>query len=325
MAADQTIGPNAEEAAVPTMMAARVHTFGGPDVIRYERVPRPAPGPGEVLIRVAACGFNRSDIGFRAGLLRNVVPRDLPFTLGAEAAGIVSELGDGVESLEVGDRVLGRIDRGGTAAEYVAANARDVVRAPTGIPLADAAGIPVAGITAWQALFEHAHVRPGTSILINGAGGGVGMFAVQLAHHVGARVLATASSRSADRVRAYGAEQIIDYTITPLVAAFDRPVDLALNLVPLSSETGGSLCRMIRHGGSLVSVTVPTEPPDGIGVTATHFVARNDTTQLADLVRLVESGVIRVDITATCRLAQLGELHAAAEEGRVSGKVIVIP
>jgi NADPH:quinone reductase-like Zn-dependent oxidoreductase len=325
MSRDETIGPSAENAAAATMMAARIHAFGGPGVIRYERVPRPEPGPGEVLIRVAASGFNISDIGFRAGLLRNIVPRDLPFTLGAEAAGTVSQLGDGVDSLEVGDHVLGRTDRGGTAAEYVAVNTREVVRAPTGIPLAEAAGIPVAGMTAWQALFEHAQVRSGTRILINGAGGGVGMFAVQLAHHAGARVLATASSRSADRVRAYGAEQIIDYRSTPLVVALDRPVDVALNLVPLSVDKGALLCRTIRDGGSLVSVTGPIEPPADTGVTATHFVARNDTAQLANLVRLIESGVIRVDITATYTLAQVEELHAAAGEGRTSGKVIVIP
>ncbi|MCP9970035.1 alcohol dehydrogenase catalytic domain-containing protein [Actinomadura madurae] len=156
------------------MMAARVHTYGGPDVIRYERVPRPTPGPGEVLVRVAAAGFNPSDVGFRAGLMRDIVPLDLPFTLGAEAAGTIIETGEGVEHLHTGGAVLGRLDRSGAAAEYLTAPAALMVRAPRDIPLAHAAALPVAGLTAWQTVFEHArpgqaHVSSSTAL---GAGSG---------------------------------------------------------------------------------------------------------------------------------------------------------
>ncbi|MES9605524.1 zinc-binding dehydrogenase [Actinomadura sp. NPDC000929] len=308
-----------------TMMAARVHAFGGPDVIRHERVPRPSPGPGEVLVRVAAAGFNPSDVGFRAGMMRDIVPLDLPFTLGSEAAGTVVQVGDGVERFAVGDHVVGRLDEGGAAAEYLTASAARLASAPSGLPLAHAAAIPVAGLTAWQGLFDHARVGPGTRILVNGAGGGVGMFAVQLARRAGARVIATAGPRSSDRVRGYGAEQIIDYTRVPPHEALDRPVDLVFNLVPTAPEAARALCRAVRPGGSLVSITGPVQPPPGSDVTAAHFVARNDPAQLAELIALVDDGAVRVDVAAARPLAELPAVHRDAEAGRANGRTILVP
>jgi NADPH:quinone reductase-like Zn-dependent oxidoreductase len=324
MTAEPVPGPRAESTSA-MMMAARVHDFGGPDVIRYERVPRPEPGPGEVLVRVAAAGFNLSDVGFRAGVMRDIVPLDLPFTLGSEAAGTVVRTGDGAGGFAIGDHVVGRLDEGGAAAEYLTATAARLVSAPSRLPLAHAAAIPIAGLTAWQGLFEHARIEPGTRILINGAGGGVGMFAVQLARHAGAHVIATAGPRSAGRVRAYGPEQIIDYTRVPPHQVLDHPVDLVFNLVPTPPEEAEALCRAVRPGGSLVSITVPVKPPAGTGVTATHFVVRDDPAQLAELVALIDGGVVRVDITAARPLTELPALHRDAEAGRTSGKTILIP
>ncbi|GGV38427.1 NADPH:quinone reductase [Actinomadura cremea] len=308
-----------------SMMAARVHAFGGPDVIRYEQVPRPDPGRGEVLVRVAAAGFNPSDVGFRAGMMQNIVPQDLPFTFGSEAAGTVVGTGDGVERFKIGDHVVGRLDEGGAMAEYLTAPAAKLVSAPSTLPLDHAAAIPVAGLTAWQGLFEHARIEPGTRILVHGAGGGVGMFAVQLALHAGAHVIATAGPRSAERVRAYGAEQIIDYTRVSPHQVLDRPVDLVFNLVPIPPEVAEALCRAVRPGGSIVSITIPVEPPAGAGVTTTHFIARNDPAQLTELITLIDSGIVRVDITAARPLTELAALHRDAEAGRTSGKTILIP
>ncbi|WP_254715310.1 NADP-dependent oxidoreductase [Actinomadura sp. NAK00032] len=308
-----------------SMMAARVHAFGGPDVIRYEQVPRPDPGRGEVLVRVAGVGFNPSDVGFRAGMMQNAVPQDLPFTLGSEAAGTVVRTGDGVERFTIGDHVVGRLDEGGAAAEYLTAPAARLVTAPSRLPLAHAAAIPVAGLTAWQGLFEHARIEPGTRILVHGAGGGVGMFAVQLARHAGAHVIATAGPRSAERVRAYGAEQIIDYTRGSPLQVLDRPVDLVFNLVPIPPEAAEALCRAVRPGGSIVSITIPVKPPAGAGVTAAHFIARNDPAQLTELITLADSGMVRVDVTAARPLTELAALHRDAEAGRTSGKTVLIP
>lgn len=303
----------------------RIHRYGDPSVIRLEDVPRPTPGPGEVLIAVAATSFNPSDLGLRRGLLRAIFPLDLPYTLGGEVAGTVVEVGAGVRSHAVGDRVVGRLDEGGAAAECVVAAADLVVPAPTAMPLAHAAAIPIAGGTAWQAVFEHADVRPGQRVLVNGAGGGVGGFAVQLARHVGAYVIATASPRSADVVRRLGADQIVDYTAEPVAESVDGPVDAILNLVVVGAREAATLPTLVRPGGVVVSATVPIKTPAGSPVTAVHFVARNDTKQLTALVELVNAGAVRTDVAASRPLSELAEVHRAAEAGLVRGKTILVP
>ncbi|MDI5940846.1 MULTISPECIES: NADP-dependent oxidoreductase [Micromonospora] len=301
----------------------RIHEYGDASVIRQDDVPRPVPGRGEVLIHVAATSFNPSEIGLRRGLLRAVFAPDLPFTLGAEVAGTVVEVGDGGHGLAVGDRVIGRV--GGAAAEYVTARADTVVAAPTAIPLTHAAAIPVAGVTAWQAVFEHAGLTSGQRVLVNGAGGGVGGFAVQLAKHAGAHVVATASPRSAEAVSRFGADQIVDYTAIRLADAVDGPVDAILNLVVVDARQAAALARLVRPGGVVVSATAPVEVPTGSPVRAVRFVARNDVGDLAALVRLVDAGTVRVDVAASRPLDELASVHRDAESGRIRGKIILVP
>ncbi|WP_238359602.1 NADP-dependent oxidoreductase [Micromonospora fiedleri] len=303
----------------------RMHEYGDASVIRADDVPRPVAGPGEVVIKVAATSFNPSDVGLRRGLLRAVFTADLPYTLGGEVAGTVVEVGAAVPTLDVGDPVIGRIDGGGAAAEYVTAAAENLVAAPTTIPLAHAAAVPIAGVTAWQAVFDHAKVIAGQRILVNGAGGGIGGFTIQLAKHAGAYVLATASPRSADAVRRLGADEIIDYLATPLVDALDEPVDTVVNLVAGSARQAGMLLPLVRPSGLVVSATVPVRPPAGSSVTAVHFVARNDTDQLAALVALIDAGKVQVDIAAVRPLAELAEVHREAESGQTRGKIILVP
>ncbi|GAB3825679.1 NADP-dependent oxidoreductase [Dactylosporangium cerinum] len=288
----------------------RIHRYGDAAEIRADDIPLPVPGPGEVLIRVAATSFNPSDVGLRRGLLREILPMELPLTLGGDVAGTVVEPGG--TGLAAGDRVIGRVH--GATADYVTADAATLVAAPRTIPLAHAAAIPVAGLTAWQAVFEHADVRPGQRVLINGAGGGVGGFAVQLARHAGAHVIATASARSADLVRRQGADEVVDYTATTLQDAIDEPVDAILHLVPTSAATAGSLLPLLAKGGIFVSATVP------IGV---HFVARNDTRHLAALVDLVDAGTVRVDVAGSHPFTDLASVHREAEAGRTRGKIIL--
>lgn len=303
------------------MKAIRIHRHGDASVIHHEDIPRPVPGPGEVLIDVAATSFNPSDIGVRRGFFRLA----LPYTLGGDAAGTVVEVADDVRTLTVGDRVIGRLDGGGAAAEYVTAAADTLVAAPTAIPLTHAAAIPIAGVTAWQAVFEHAGITSGQRVLVNGAGGGVGGFAVQLAKHAGAHVIATAGPRSIETVRRLGADQIIDYTTTPLADLLDGPVDAILNLVVVSDSQAAMLVPLVRPGGVIVSITVPVTVPTGSPVTATRFVARNDMSHLAALVKLVDAGAVRVDISASRPLTDLASVHRDAESGRTRGKIILIP
>ncbi|MBB5081844.1 alcohol dehydrogenase catalytic domain-containing protein [Nonomuraea endophytica] len=285
-----------------TMRAARVHEYGDASVISLEEVPVPRPGPGEVLVEVAATSFNPSEVGLRMGLLGDTLGITLPHTLGWDVAGTVIT---GAGGLSPGDRVIGLID--GAAAEYAVARADMLVRAPERIPLADAAAVPVAGLTAWQAVFEHARIGPGSRVLINGAGGGVGLFAVQLAKHAGAYVVATASPRSAAAMLALGADEVVDYTTAPLPSGND----VLINLV---AELPASVTRLAEE---FVSVTRPIEHPQAV-----HFVARNDPGQLAELVALIDKGVVDVEVDAR-PLAALADLHRAAERGNVRGKVTV--
>ena len=293
------------------MRAMRIHRYGDAAVIQSDDVPTPAPGPGEVLVHVAATSFNPSDIGVRRGLLRDVLPIDLPYTLGGDVSGTVAATGPDVTAPAVGDRVFGRVPA--AAADYVVAPAGLLATAPESIPLAHAAAVPIAGLTAWQAVFEHARLTPGDRVLINGAGGGVGGFAVQLAKHAGAYVIATASARSAGAVREQGADEIIDYTADPVTCP---PVDAILNLADLRPEQAADLRSLLRPDGVLVSITVP------VGV---HFVARNDPAQLTALAALIDAGVVRVDIAGARPLTDLPAVHRAAEAGHLRGKTILLP
>jgi NADPH:quinone reductase-like Zn-dependent oxidoreductase len=291
------------------MRAARVHEYGGPDVIRLEDLPPPVPGPGEVLIHVAATSLNPTETALRAGRLAEFLPVTLPLTLGWDVAGTVA-----------GEPVIGMLDAG-AAAELAVAPATALVAAPATVPLADAAALPLAGMTAWQAVTVHARIAPGERVLINGAGGGIGGFAVQLAKHAGAYVLATASPRSAATVRELGADEVLDYTAGP--PATGSPVDAVVNCAAISSEAAAALVPLVRPGGRIVTVATPIEA--STGVAAWHMVTRNDPADLAVLVRLVDAGVLRLVITGRRTLADLPELHRLAEAGGTHGKIIVIP
>ncbi|WP_369131476.1 NADP-dependent oxidoreductase, partial [Modestobacter roseus] len=204
------------------MKAVRFHEVGGPEVLRYEDVDQPVPGAGEVRVRVAGSAFNAADAGMRAGFLP--IPVVLPHVPGYDVSGTVDALGDGVGGPRVGDAVIGFLpmERDGGAAEYVIAPADALVPAPTTIPLPDAAGLPSVALTAWQALFDDGELAAGQRVLINGAGGVVGKYAVALAARAGVHVVATASPRSSDAVRAAGAEEVIDHTTTDVLGAVEE-------------------------------------------------------------------------------------------------------
>ncbi|WP_327585370.1 zinc-binding dehydrogenase [Nonomuraea sp. NBC_00507] len=295
--------------AAPTMRAARIHRFGDASVIRQDEVPTPRPGPGEVLVEVAATSFNPSEVGLRSGLLPEVFQATLPHTLGWDVSGTVVETGAGVTTLAPGDRVFGMVS--GAAAEYVAAPADVLVKRPESIPLAAAAAIPVAGLTAWQAIFEHARITPGQRVLINGAGGGVGRFAVPLAKLAGAHVTATAGPRSADAVRRIGADEVVDYTEAPLPGG----MDVLLNLIPIPEDAAKALAGL---GRMIVTIATPIEG-------GTHFVTRYDPGQLAAMAALIDEGRLAVEVAESHALSELPEIHRRAESGDTHGKITLYP
>lgn len=309
------------------MKAMRFHEYGTPDVLRYEDVEQPVPGAGQVLIRVAATSFNGVDGNIRAGFMQGPIPVVLPHTPGIDVAGTVAALGEGVQGFQAGDRVVGFLPMtaDGAAAEYVVAPAEILAPAPAGIPLADAAALPTVGLTAWQALFDHAKLAAGQRVLINGAGGAVGGYAVQLAKNAGAYVIATAGPRSADQVKAAGADEIIDHTTTAVTAA-PASVDVVLNLAPIEPAQLAALVGLVRAGGVLVSTTVwmPAPSDDQRGVRGIDLFVRSDAGQLARLVALIDSGELRVEVARRVPLAELAAVHAQATAGELPGKTVIV-
>ncbi|MDQ0381180.1 NADP-dependent oxidoreductase [Amycolatopsis thermophila] len=308
------------------MKAVRYHRYGDSDVLVHEEAETPVPGTGQVLVKVAATSFNPVDAAIRAGALRDVFPLALPHVPGIDLAGTIAEAGPGVGRWQAGDAVVAflPLDADGAAAEYALAPAEVLAAAPKTVDLADAAALPSVGLTAWQALFDHAGLRSGQTILINGAGGAVGGYAVQLARRAGATVTATASPRSADRLRDHGADRLIDHTTTPVTDA-GRRFDVVLNLVPTSPGEIAALAGLVADGGALVSTTTPPPDDPGRGIRTTRVFALSKADQLAGLVARVDAGELRIDVAARRPLAELPAVHSDSDAGRLPGKTVLIP
>ncbi len=309
------------------MKAVRFHEYGDPSVLRYEDVEQPVPGAGQVLIRVAATSFNGVDGNIRAGFMQDSIPVTLPHTPGIDVSGTVAALGEGVAGLQVGDRVVGFLPMAGdgAAAQYVVAPAEILAPAPTSVPLADAAALPAVGLTAWQALFDHAKLAAGQRVLINGAGGAVGGYAVQLAKNAGAYVIATSSPSSSGRVKAAGADEVVDHTAADVIAAVSQPVDVVLNLAPIEPQQLSALLGLIRPGGVLVNTTVwmPAPSDEEHGVHGIDLFVRSDAQQLSHLVELIDRGELRVEVAQRVPLAELPAVHAQAAAGALPGKTVI--
>jgi NADPH:quinone reductase-like Zn-dependent oxidoreductase len=309
------------------MKAVRFHEFGGPEVLRYEDVDRPRPAAGQMLVRVAATSFNQVDASIRSGFLEQVFPVALPHIPGIDVAGTVAEIGEGVAGWSVGEAVVGFLPmtEDGASAEFVLAPAEVLTEAPTSIPLVDAAALPSTSLSAWQAFFEQADLRAGQRVLVNGAGGGVGGYAVQLAKQAGATVIATASPRSREAVEAFGADRIVDYTATTVTEAISEPVDVVLNLVMAPESDLAGLTDLVSDGGVLLSTTSPAQDDPGRDVRSVRLFVRSDAGQLATIVELVDSGELRVDVSERFPLSEIARVHELGEAGKFRGKVILTP
>lgn len=311
------------------MKAIRFHQYGDAEVLVLDEVEVPTPGPGQVRVRVAATSFNGVDNNIRAGRMQGPMPLELPHTPGLDVAGTVDAVGEGVGTLREGDAVIGFLPFGddGAAAEYVVAAADALAPAPTTIPLPDAAALPIVGLTAWQALFEHADLQAGQRVLVNGASGAVGGYAVQLAKAAGAHVIATASPRTRGQVERQGADVVVDHTAGDLPAAIGEPVDVLLNLAPITPEQLTDLLAVVADGGVIVNTTVwmPAPSDEARGVRGIDLYVRSDASQLAGLAERVDRGELTVDIAERVPMTDLASIHARAEEGALPGKVVVLP
>jgi NADPH:quinone reductase-like Zn-dependent oxidoreductase len=309
------------------MKAMRYHAYGDSSVLVYEDAERPVAGPGHVVVKVAGSAFNPVDVAIRAGFMQQVFPVTFPQVPDFDVAGVIAETGAGVSGWSAGDAVVAFLPMNGpgAAAEYAAVPAEILAAAPRTVELADAAGLPSSGLTAWQALFEHAGLKAGQSVLVNGAGGAVGGYAVQLATSAGATVTATASARSADRIRSHGADQVIDYTVTPLPQAVaGQRFDVVLNLVRTDPDETARLADLVADGGVFVNTTGPAPDP-GRGVRAVQMGVRSDAAQLGQLAARVDAGQLTIDVGQRRPLADLPAVHDQAAAGELPGKTILIP
>lgn len=329
-----------------TMKAIRLHEFGGPEVLRYEEAPLPELKPGEVLVRVHAVGINPPDWYLRDGYKslppewRPPVP--FPIILGSDVSGVVVGVATDVQDFSVGDEVFGMVrfpsfGESAAYAEYVAAPASDLALKPAGIDHVHAAGSPMAGLTAWQFLIELGHSEPnplqpemhhpvplgGKAVLINGAAGGVGHFAVQLAKWKGAHVIAVASGKHESFLRELGADEFIDYTKSP---PEDIAHDVDIVLDTLGGPTTGRFLRTLKRGGALFPVFLgfsDAEEAAKLGVTVSMTQVRSNGPQLAEFGRLLDAGAVRIAIDSTFPLADARKAHERAAGGHIQGKIVL--
>jgi NADPH:quinone reductase-like Zn-dependent oxidoreductase len=292
-----------------------IHEAGGPDVLRYEDVDRPEPGDGEVLIAVRAASVNPIDWKQRGSL----DAEKLPAILGRDVSGVVEE--SRAEGFSKGDEVFGWAASGGYA-EYATGPAGEIAKKPPEVSFETAACIPVAGVTAWQALFDKGGLESGQTALIAGASGGVGHFAVQFAHHAGARAVGTASGRNRDFVLGLGADEFVDYTAQDVREAVSG-VDLAFDTV--GGDVTATLVPTLREGGAIV--TIASAPPEEAaaerGARAIMHVTSQDSEQLTRIAGLVVAGDVRIEISEVMPLDEVRRAHELSESGHVRGKIVL--
>ena len=316
----------------PTLMRAIVqHGFGGPEVLRLERVPLPEPLPTEILVRVHAAGVNPVDWKTRAGSGMAGVLGEAPFIPGWDVSGVVEEVGFGVNRFRPGDEVYGMpwVPRAaGAYAEYVTAPSRQFARKPAAVGHVQAAAVPLAALTAWQALTDTAHLQAGQRVLIHAAAGGVGHLAVQFAKHLGAQVIATASGARHGWLTELGADELIDYTAVPFEQAA-KDVDVVLDLVGDDHEnTSHRSLEVFRPGGLIIAVPSGVSPQllsaaDARGLRASAFLVEPDGTALTRIAELIDSGKVRVQVEGDFELEQAAEAHVRGETGHTRGKLVL--
>jgi NADPH:quinone reductase-like Zn-dependent oxidoreductase len=311
---------------VNTMRAISQDVLGGPEVLKEVRLERPKPRPNEVLVRVRAAGVNPTDWKHRAtgGFLG-----EPPFVLGWDVSGEVVETGIGVAAFEPGDEVFGMLPYPfghGSHAEYVIAPVRALTRKPASIDHTQAGALPLVSLTAWQALTEHADVRPGQRVLIHAAAGGVGHVAVQIAKARGAYVIGTASAGKHDFLREIGVDEPVDYRTTDVTEAV-RDVDVVLDTI--GGDTSVASLKVLRPGGVVVSI-LPVgsrefhDEAERLGVRAVRMLVDADRAGMEKIAELAEAGKLKATIAGTFPLSDAAKAHEVGDTGRTTGKLVLL-
>jgi NADPH:quinone reductase-like Zn-dependent oxidoreductase len=331
------------------MRAYVLKHYGGPEGSLLADVPAPAPRPRDILVEVRAAGLNPVDFKFRQGKLRAILRPKLPFVLGNELAGEVIAVGSRVKRFRVGDRVFARVakDRAGAFAEQACVDEDDAAHMPRNLDFTAAAAVPLAGLTALQALRDELHVKPGQKVFISGGAGGVGTFAIQIAKWLGAHVTTTASKRGEALVRSLGCDEVIDYTVQDISSEqgrFDAGFDL------IGGKTPEQMFEIMKPGTKIVSVAALPEPQSAIrdlggrralaaifwlisygirsrarraGISYRYLFMHPSGSDLALLAELIEQGKLKAIVDRTYPFAKITEALEYVESGRAKGKAVV--
>ncbi|SEB96427.1 NADPH:quinone reductase [Streptomyces sp. 2224.1] len=315
------------ETRTPQMRAVSQDTAGGPDVLKMITTDRPVPGPTEVLVRVHAAGVNPTDWKSRAQG-EFLSGAKTPFTLGFDVSGVVEAVGLGVTVFAPGDKVFGmpRFPHpAGAYAEYVTAPARHFAPLPASLDHLQGAALPLASLTAWQALVDTADVQPGARVLVHAAAGGVGHLAVQIAKSRGAYVIGTARQAKHDFLRGLGADELVDYTQQDFAETV-RDIDIVLDTI--GGDYGARSLRTLRPGGTLVSIlpldgSFPAAQAREAGIRAGFLLVEPDQAGLRAVADLVNSGKLQVNVDTVLPLEEAAQAHTLGETGRTTGKIVL--
>lgn len=306
------------------MKAIRIHEFGGPEVLSIDEIPVPQPAPDEVLIKVHATSVNPVDWKIREGQRKEKFPVKLPLTLGWDVSGTIEALGEKVGAFRKGDEVYGRPDptKNGAYAEYIVVKANIISIKPTSIGHTEAAAVPLAGLTAWQALFDHGLLKTGQKVLIHAAAGGVGTYAVQLAKWKGAYVIGTASSANIDFLKRLGADEVIDYKMEDFETALSD-VDLVLDTI--GGETQLKSLTILKAGGRVITTLMPefVAEAKAKNVHLIGFTAQSIPDQLAEMATLIDSGKVKPIIEKVLPFTSARQAQAESEQGHTRGKIVL--
>ncbi|MFT6396592.1 MAG: NADPH:quinone reductase-like Zn-dependent oxidoreductase [Bradymonadia bacterium] len=306
------------------MKAIRIHGYGAVETLCYEDAPLPEPGAEDLRIRVHAAAVNPVDWKIRAGYLAEMIPHEMPLTLGWDVSGIVDQVGADVTDVSVGDAVYSRPDiaRNGSYAEYMVVRASEVAAKPKTLSHNEAAAVPLAALTAWQLLFGAAALKKSERVLIHAGAGGVGSFAIQLAKWAGAHVIATASAPNEALVRDLGADEFVNYRTQKFEEVLDK-VDVVFDTI--GGDTQERSVQLLKSGGRLFSVVSP--PDDAVlaaaGATGGFVFVQPSSEELGRIAGLIDAGTIRVMIDSVFPLSEARAAHEKSETGRAKGKIVL--
>lgn len=306
-----------------TMKAVRIYAYGGPEVLTYEDAPLPTIAEDDVLIRVHAAAVNPVDWKIREGHLQGFLNYELPLILGWDVSGVVEAVGTNVTTFQIGDEVYSRpnIERDGAYAEYIAVKASEVAFKPQKVDHVQAAAVPLAGITAWHCLFEAAGLTTGQRVLIHAAAGGVGSYAVQLARWKGAYVIGTASAQNRDFLLELGANEVVDYQMTPFEEVVEA-VDVVLDTI--GGDVQERSWQVLKPNGMLVSIVSPPSQDRAAAQQSrsAYVFIQPRADWLTEMAQLIDAGQLKPIVETVLPLNKAAEAHQLSQSGHTRGKIV---